>query len=428
MLLICDNKNEKYLFLQSGDLINIINNFESQTAIELFDGYEGMTSNYINGNYIFHYIATNINELKLFVSFFNKFKLTDNQLIKLKIMDITQEDLDHFLYEYRHSSVINRLLIDVAFDKSGDFIDTEDFDQMRYIIHEVKQTIPKDATNLEIITYVYNWLKKREYKHNDEYPYLSKCYSTALLTEYIVCVGFTRVFNNILSEYGISASEYQYYLLVDDNDKGHDISIVKIQDKKYGVDGLYFFDLTKDCYNPKNEDNYKYSYSGFMMTYDEITKDNITKDMFNKMLLWDNADIQATIDVFKPIVDSFTYDDDIEYFDENMSEQNIYLITNLLRIENDLFNKEKTVDIFCLGNPDGAMYFICNYILFLKSRLGKKVKDSTIIDLLINTINTNNSGDYLKAINSYNPTNDYNNPNLEKQYQYIKKRLENKND
>ena len=131
MLSICDNKNEMYLFLLSSDLVNIINNFEPQTTIQLFNRYKGMDINYVDENYIFHYIATNVNELKLLVSFFDKFKLTNSQLIKLKVMDITQEELDHFLYEYRNSNVTSRLLIDVAFDKSGDLIDAEDFDQMR---------------------------------------------------------------------------------------------------------------------------------------------------------------------------------------------------------------------------------------------------------------------------------------------------------
>jgi len=407
--------------LFSEDLLEIINNYKPQTASQLFDGYNDVPTNGITDDYVFHYIARNINDLRILLSFFDKFKLSDKQTVKLKIMDITQEELNTILGEYKNSNVINKLLIDVTFDKSGDFIKIEKFNQMRLIIDRVKKTIPNGATNLEIITHVYNWLKKREYKHNDMNPNLSKRYSSALLTEYIVCVGFSKVFNNILSEFGISASEYQYHLLIDGEDFGHDISVVKVQDEKYGVDGLYFFDLTRDCYNPKNSNDYKYS--GFMMTYEDVSKDTITKDMFNRMLLLDTNDIQDTIVAFKPVVEKLTIYDDIDDFDESISLEIRELIFNLMQIDGDLFKGEKTVDIFCIGNPDGAMYFICNYILFLKSKLGEKIKDSTIIDLLINTIYTDNPGWYLAAINSFSPTEDYSAHVLEKRNQYIKRRL-----
>ena len=407
--------------LLSEDLLKIINDFDEQSASQLFDGYNGIPNNTIADDYVFHYIARDINDLRILLSFFDKFKLSNKQRVKLKLIDITQEELNIILDGYKNSNVIDKLLIEVTFDKSGDYIKFEKFDQMRLIVDEVKKTIPSDASNLEIITYVYNWLKKREYKHNEMKPNLSRRYSSALLTEYIVCVGFSKVFNNILSEYGISASEYQYYLLIDGEDKGHDISIVKVQDEKYGIDGLYFFDLTRDSYNPNSRNDYKYS--GFMMTYDDVSKDVITRDMFNKMLLWDTKDIKDTVDTFKPEVEKLTIYDDSEDFDENISTEIRQLVFNLIQIDGDLFEKEKTVDMFCLGNPNGAMYFICSYILFLKNKLGKKVKDSTIIDLLVNTVHADNPGYYLAAINSYNPSDDYNNEILQKHHQYIKNRL-----
>ncbi len=422
MLTICNFENDLYYSLLSSDLVNIINEYEPQSATELFHKYGDFPADFINDQYVFHYIARNINDLRILLSFFDKFKLVGKQSIRLKTIDITQDEIDHVLYEFYYSSVVDKLLIDVTFDKSGDFIDAQDFDQMRLIINDIKSAIPKDATNLEIIIYVYNWLKKREYKHDETKPDLSKRYSSALLTEYIVCVGFSKIFNNVLSEYNIEASEYQYHLLIDGEEIGHDISIVKVQDKKYEVDGLYFFDLTRDCYNPNSRNDYKYS--GFMMTYEDVCKDTITKDMFNKMLLWDSKDIKDTIDTFKPEIKKLTIYDDSDDFDENISSEIRQLVFNLMQIDGDLFGKEKTVDMFCLGNPNGAMYFICSYILFLKNKLGEKVKDGTIIDLLVNTMHVDNPGYYLAAINSYNPNDDYNNEILQKHHQYIKKRLE----
>lgn len=407
--------------LLSEDLLEIINNKESQTASELFYGYNGIPANIINENYQFHFIARNKNDLKILLTFFNKFILTDNQIIRLKINDISIDELDNIINEFKGSNVVNRLWIDISFDKSCDFININELDHLRLIINDVKKTIPKNATNLEIITYVYNWLKKREYKHNSDEPILSKLYSTSLLTEYIVCVGFSKVFNNILSEYGIRASEYQHHLLIDGKEIGHDISIVKVQDEKYGVDGLYFFDLTRDSYTPNNKNDYKYS--GFMMTYDDVAKDIITKDMFNKMLFLDRKDIQDTIDILKPEVTKLTIDDDKEDFTENIPEEIVQLIFNLMQIDIDLFYNEKTVDMFCLNDPNGSMYYIYRYILFLIDRLGNKVEDSTIIDLLINTVNTDNIGYYLAAINTYSPNDDYNSQILDKHHQYIKKRL-----
>ena len=410
---------ENVLFIK--DLLRIMKNYNSQTASELFNGYNGIPTNIIDEDYEFHVIACSKEDLEVILTFFTKFSLIGNQTIILKSLNISNDDFKYLLEKFENSNIINRFIFDVAYDKSCDFVDSSIFEIMERKISKIKKAIPKDATNLEIITYVYNWLKKREYNYDEDNPMIAKTYSLSLVTGETVCVGFSKIFNNILAEYNIKASEYKYCFRNDNNEIcGHDISIVNVEDDKYGVNGLYFFDLTKDCYSPSNENNYKYS--GFMMTYDEIKKDNFVDDMLGKMLSMDVSDLNDTIDLIKPEIDKLTEDDDI--FDEKNINENIKeIIFNLMQLDTDLF-RVPTVDLGYLSNEYGALYYIYNYILFLKNNLGTKVNEETFIDLLINTVDVNKPGYYLVSAISYLSNDDSNSFVPENHLQYIKNRLE----
>lgn len=405
---------ENVLFIK--DLLRIMENYNSQTASELFNGYNGIPTNIIDENYEFHVIACSKEELEVILTFFNKFSLIGDQTIILKSLNISNDDFKYLLEKFGNSNIINRFIFDVTYDKSCDFVDSSIFEIMEQKISKIKKAIPKDATNLEIITYVYNWLKKREYNYDEDNPMISKTYSLSLVTGETVCVGFSKIFNNILAEYGIGASEYKYYF--EGSVHGHDISIVNVKDDKYGVNGLYFFDLTKDCYSPLNENNYKYS--GFMMTYDEVAKDIITNDMFNKMLLINTDELLSSIECIKPEIDKLTIEDDI-VDDEKFTGNSI--IFDLMQLDTDLF-KGSTLDLGYLSNDFGALYYIYNYILFLKNNLGTKVNEETFINLLLNTSDIKNAGYYLAAAISY-LSNDVSNTFIpDKHYQYIKNKLE----
>jgi len=81
---------------------------------------------------------------------------------------------------------------------------------------------------------------------------LSRSIYNILFNDYIVCEGYARFFNKILAYLGIPSSEVIYKL----PGGGHALSLTKVYDEKYNVDGYYLFDPTHDNYiKRKNEKN-----------------------------------------------------------------------------------------------------------------------------------------------------------------------------
>ena len=121
----------------------------------------------------------------------------------------------------------------------------------------------------EIIIFVYDLIREREYQEENKSEYHSKSrdITSVLLGDKIVCAGFVNLFNTILKKLGIECIPFRLTSTI----KGHDNhvqSLVLIKDLKYSIDGLYLFDPTGEC---KDSDNsYLSSYFHFAKTSKEM--------------------------------------------------------------------------------------------------------------------------------------------------------------
>lgn len=147
-------------------------------------------------------------------------------------------------------------------------------------INEYKNTIKKidkiiekikkyDLSPIEQIMYAYDIVREKKYKEESikENANTSRDLSKILLGENIVCVGYANLFNAILEKLNIKS--YTYFLSKKNDERnGHVRNIVHVIDKKYNINGIYYFDATWD--SKKTKYNYLDSYRFFCKTKEQI--------------------------------------------------------------------------------------------------------------------------------------------------------------
>lgn len=221
----------------------------------------------IDDNYTFNFLAKTDKELLLFLKILNYIKLEKNQKIKIRIYSQNMEEIKKILLQNRKNDNYDKCFIGV--DNRGEFVPLDFYILYANYVDQIKKQIPENASNLEIITYIYDFVKKKQYNDNKEDIYASRMLVSSALSKYIVCAGYVKIFNNLLREFNINCTEYNFWHKLDGEKKGHSTSIVNIDDEKYKINGLYFFDPTFDSANPKDKNNeLKYKY--FMLNYDNF--------------------------------------------------------------------------------------------------------------------------------------------------------------
>lgn len=177
-----------------------------------------------------------------------------------------------------------------------------------YLNHEkYLYELIKPAINLspyEKFLYAYNitkhYKKYNEVDENDDKFNSRKLYKIIDNDEYMVCVGYANMFQDLLTKLGINSTTYSVGVDVgfDSLDAlseysedaiskygGHSRVIVNLVDPKYGIDGIYQSDPTWD--NVIGEDSYIYS----TMTFDEahLAKRYLYQDNSEYSLLSSNT-------------------------------------------------------------------------------------------------------------------------------------------
>ena len=128
-------------------------------------------------------------------------------------------------------------------------------EQLENLIKPIRES---SLSPLERYLAVYNVVKKyKKYKENMENPNEARYIKNILKNEYIVCVGFSRLLNDLLNRVNIPSKEIS--VQVDTSyDKGytqeeipvvkegHARCLVKINDEKYNINGIYVCDPTWD--------------------------------------------------------------------------------------------------------------------------------------------------------------------------------------
>lgn len=158
------------------------------------------------------------------------------------------------------------------------------FESMDYVENIVKHIKSLCFSPLEQVMYVYDLVRKRVYnlEPSGKPPYVSREFTYVVNGEYIVCSGYTRLFNVILSKLGINTLDYT--IKRKDCFISHMRSALFLNDKKYNIKGVYFFDPTWDSRKADdNDNNYLKSYKYFALTKKEM--ETISNDKYEDIIL-----------------------------------------------------------------------------------------------------------------------------------------------
>ena len=314
--------------------IGIKSDYEIKMLSSIDEDYNKIISNYkelrncINEDY--NDIQLIASDLKEYVEILKSFKNREDSFYKEKIDSIeyiqiySKNNEDTLKYLEKNQILRNKKIILEGFfdlDTNIDelellfknyhniYVEIEDnnlpiklneLKKTQDIINNIVNDIKKyNYSPIEQIMYAYDIVRSRVYtkETENELAETSRDLTKVLLGDKIVCVGYARVLKTILNQLRIKNLLYE--LNRKNSDKGHALNLIYIDDKKYNIKGLYYFDPTWDSKKIDN-DNYLYSYRYFANTKERIEnyQNHTYKD---KTLPFMNENI---VEIFKKIVNT----------------------------------------------------------------------------------------------------------------------------
>ena len=152
---------------------------------------------------------------------------------------------------------------------NGNETTIEEFEAMRSTIDYFKSLITAyPLSPIEQIVYAYDIIKSFEYEDDEEDYRNSRALDKIVKTGKIVCVGYARFLRQVLSELGfkidiIGVNAPNPDGSYDEQDVNHERNLIRVDDDKYNIHGVFALDPTWDrntkFYEVKNE-NEKNSY------------------------------------------------------------------------------------------------------------------------------------------------------------------------
>lgn len=148
---------------------------------------------------------------------------------------------------------------DIYVKINGNDYSVAQFVEKEKLLYQLVKDIDNNLTDFEKFIKVYDIVKNfKPYKENENDLDDSRNLYSILDNEYIVCVGFARLFHDLLSKIGIESSAYGNSVGFFEDGKinlvGHLRLLVNIKDEKYNIDGYFISDATWDN-NEKNTYN-----------------------------------------------------------------------------------------------------------------------------------------------------------------------------
>ena len=265
-----------------------------------------------------------------------------------------------------------------------DIIPIKEYLRLEKILYQMVEP----ACNLspfERYIYAYNVVKQyKQYKENEKNKSASRELYAILENEYMVCVGYSHMLEDLLNKSGIK-SIYRIMGVDDSYDKkdekevvkinwnGHARRLVYINDPKYGIDGFYVADPTWD--NDLKNDLYNH----LLLTNEEETETKrynfLPTSVFSSSI--ELMNIQSIEEFYQKI--NF-------YLDRNPESNLKNLISNSIddirKLDNNFMKKleEKYPEIQDLFNPwpneKEILYEIGEYLL---TKVNKPVSGQTIM-------------------------------------------------
>lgn len=258
--------NEK----SNGDTYRVNNN----TVLEIINNYD--------------YISF-IGELPIISEYIKKNNLQEKNIYISYGLDFSQKTYDDVI---KYLGDVPNLYLTIC--GNMDYVSFKDFEKSLSIFNNYTNFIKSlELSPIEEIMCAYDIVKNKMYSEEEENEAneLSRDLCKVLLGDRIVCLGFSRIFNELLEQLGYKSMVCSYDDIKNSNG-GHARNFTYIKDDKYGIDGLYFFDVTWDSKKEDDEDFYINRYRCFLKSLNEIeslTPSNLVNRSFNANVFSDEV-------------------------------------------------------------------------------------------------------------------------------------------
>ena len=171
-------------------------------------------------------------------------------------------------------------------------------------IKKYAESIKKlNLSKMETIMYTYDFVRNRVYQFEDKDEGYNKSrdLSEVILGDKIVCLGYSNIFKALLDYMDIDS----LVVMLDDVEKrkGHARNVIYVNDPKYDIDGVYYFDTTWDSKKKNGNNHYLYSYKYFAKTRKYMDCEDMNKGYYFKDV---NCPLSSfdLYDIVEEIVDS----------------------------------------------------------------------------------------------------------------------------
>ena len=278
-----DASINSYLQIAEGsEIIEFYKNHQ-QNKQELFKNIEYVEIDYDIKKTI-EYLKNNpcLKNKKIIINDYSEFSLETVQEIKSNLTDVSN------LY-FNVAGNYNL----ISFQEYYEFVLT-----INSIVDDVKKY---NFSEFETIMYVYDIVRDKVYQEvsENEDKHLARNLTSSLMGDKIVCLGYANIFKSILNKLGIDCQVVR--LFNQDKTGGHARNEIYINDPKYNIDGVYYFDATWDRKKNSDDEKYLLSYRYFALTKEEMDYiDAITEhNYYNEVMPYSLLNLS---DEFKEII------------------------------------------------------------------------------------------------------------------------------
>ena len=176
-------------------------------------------------------------------------KLFNSKNINFNKIEINVENVDYTAFDYEKlTSVINTDNIIFRYE-SVSKATYEDFISLVEAIKWYRQLIADyDLSPVEKLMYAYDIMKTFAYKENEDDKSMSRYPDKILKSGNIVCVGYSNFLQEILKyvDPGIAVNCASVTCVRESGEEGHQRNVVRIDDDKYNIHGIFVVDATWD--------------------------------------------------------------------------------------------------------------------------------------------------------------------------------------
>lgn len=333
MLVLSEKNNKLVVFFDGLEDCYILDKYNEDYLNCLYASYNEKIYD-LNNSFLSCYVSEN-DHIFIDIDTIDNFNLLKEFIDRIKNIDIVikasnTEKVFNFISSLNENEVSN---VYINYQFSSENASVKDYKNMISKINSLVHTIKSlNLSELETVMVVYDIVKANEYKKKSfDDPSLTRAVHNVVLGDGCVCAGFSNYFNFLLNELGIKS--YPVILDHDNRITRHQRSIMYVNDKKYGVEGIYMFDPTYDC---KKDDNFVNNYDYFLQSVSYFKK--CFGDEFIDASGLGNHDVYTLLDTSNKDLD------DMELIDYGNINKTISFLNRMCGKKNDyssMFDLEK---------------------------------------------------------------------------------------